>query len=69
MSLLVTEVRKQQGLSQAALARKAEVNQASMCRIEKGKEPAYSGRGQRIADALGWSGEWSELFEEVDGNE
>lgn len=57
------------GMSQAALARAAEVNQSSMSRIENGLEPAYSHRGKRIADALGWKGDPAELFEEVPEDE
>ena len=56
---------KARGLTQAKLARKADVNESSMSRIVRGVEPAYSGRGQRIADALGWEGDPAELFEEV----
>ena len=56
---------KARKLTQAKLARKADVNESSMSRIVRGVEPAYSGRGQRIADALGWEGDPAELFEEV----
>ena len=58
--------RRKQGLSQSKLAQKAGVNQASMNRIERGKEPAYPFRAQRIADALGWSGDPMILFEDVE---
>lgn len=61
--------RKEQGISQAKLARLAEVNATSMSRIERGKEPAYPRRGKRIADALGWAGDPMELFEEVGEDE
>lgn len=63
--LLVKQERIARGLSQAKLARLADINQASMCRIEHGKEPAYPNRSKRIADALGWKGDPAELFEEV----
>lgn len=63
--LVFTEVRKSKGISQAKLARLAGVNQTSISRIERGKEPAYSKRGKRIADALGWEGDPAELSEEV----
>lgn len=53
------------GLTQAKLARRADVNESSMSRILRGIEPPYPRRGQRIADALGWEGDWTELFEEV----
>lgn len=61
--------RKEQGISQAKLARLAEVNATSMSRIERGKEPAYPRRGKRIAEALGWAGDPMELFEEVGEDE
>lgn len=59
--------RKKRGWSQAELARRANVNASSMSRIELGYEPAYPKRGQRIADALGWTGNLSMLFEDVEG--
>lgn len=63
--LRITNVLKERGLSQAKAARKSGVGEASFSRIVRGVEPPYPKRGQRIADALGWEGEWSELFEEV----
>lgn len=68
MKRIVLE-RKSRGLSQAKLARLADVNQSCMSRIENGKEDAYPHRGKRIADALGWRGDPAELFEEVKGDE
>ena len=69
MKKLVME-RKRAGLSQSKLARLADVNQTSMSRIERGLEPAYPMRARRIADALGWTGDPMELFEEADdGND
>ena len=59
--------RERMGLSQAELARLAQVNQTSLSRIERGLEPAYPTRGQRIADAIGWEGDYRELFEECKG--
>lgn len=53
------------GLSQRELAERAGVCESSLSRICNGKEPAYPGRGKRIADALGWSDDPAELFEEV----
>lgn len=61
--------RQKLGMSQAKLARAADVNQSCMSRIEAGKEPPYPHRGKRIADALGWEGDPAELFEEVSENE
>ena len=66
----LVEARRRAGLSQSKLARLADVNQTSMSRIERGLEPAYPMRAQRIADALGWRGDPMELFEEADdGND
>ncbi len=62
----LVEARRKAGLSQSKLARLADVNQTSMSRIERGLEPAYPMRAQRIADALGWAGDPMELFEETD---
>lgn len=58
--------RRKLGMSQAALARAAGINQSSMCRIESGKEPPYPLRSKRIADALGWTDDPAKLFEIVD---
>ena len=63
--LRVVLERQKLGWSQARLAREANVNATSMSRIESGKENAYPNRGARIAAALGWEGNPSELFEEV----
>ena len=52
-------------ISQAKLARMADVNQVSISRIVNGLEPAFPQRGKRIADAIGWEGDLAELFEEV----
>lgn len=57
--------RQKLGMSQAKLARIADVNQSCMSRIENGKEAAYPHRGKRIADALGWQDDPAALFEEV----
>lgn len=67
--LRVESLRKSKGISQAKLARMADVNTSSMNRIERGKEPPYPRRGKRIADALGWAGDPMELFEEVSEDE
>ena len=54
------------GVSQRELAERASVSESSLSRICNGKEPAYPRRGKRIAEALGWTGDPQELFEEVD---
>ena len=63
--LRISKVLKEQGKSQAQGARESGVGEASFSRIVRGIEPPYPKRGQRIADALGWKGDWSALFEEV----
>ena len=54
------------GLTQAALARKAGIDAATVSRLVNGRMPAYAGWARRLADALGWAGNPAELFEEVD---
>lgn len=53
------------GMSQRELAERAHVNEASVSRICHGREAAYPERGRRIARALGWTGDPTELFEEL----
>ena len=53
------------GMSQRELAERAHVNETSLSRIIHGREPAYPKRGERIAAALGWTGDPTELFEEL----
>ena len=57
---------EQQGVSQAKLAEMTGCNRASINRIVNGKEPPYSKRGARIAEALGWSSNPSDLFTEIE---
>lgn len=52
-------------LTQTEGAKKCGLTPQAFSRIVNGREPAYPKRGQRIADALGWQGDWEELFEEV----
>ncbi len=63
--LRIKRVLREKGLSQSKAARLADVNDTSMSRIVRGVEPPFPRRGKRIADALGWEGDWRELFEEV----
>ncbi|MBR3312784.1 MAG: helix-turn-helix transcriptional regulator [Atopobiaceae bacterium] len=64
--LVIQQYLRDRGLSQSKAARLADVNDTSMSRIVRGIEPPYPKRGQRIADALGWEGDWHKLFEEVE---
>lgn len=56
----------ERGITQAEVCRRAHVNPASLSRIVAGKEPAYTERGARIAEAIGWTGDPGELFKEVE---
>lgn len=67
--LRIAKLRSEKGISQAKLARIADVNASSLNRIENGKEPLYPVRGRRIADALGWNGDPDALLEEVGRDE
>lgn len=62
----IKQIMYEKHLSQAQLARMANVNQTSLSRILNGKEPAFPKRGKRIADAIGWEGDPAELFEETE---
>lgn len=64
----LTIERWKKGWSMAELARRCGANASSISRIEKGKEPPYPLRAQRIATSLGWKGDPMDLFEEVDGD-
>ena len=53
------------GISQTEFAKSAGLKPQAVSRIVNGLEPPYTKRGERIAAALGWEGDPSELFEEV----
>ena len=63
--LVLKKVLGERGVSQGKLARAADIAEAGLCRVMRGAEPCGADRGQRIADALGWEGDWRELFAEV----
>ena len=65
--MLCTIERERRGMSQAELARLVGCNPTSISRIESGKEPPFPIRGQKIADALEWEGDYMELFETIEG--
>ena len=62
----LTIERWKKGWSMAELARQCGANASSISRIERGLEPPYPLRAQRIAASLGWRGNPMDLFEEVD---
>ena len=53
--------------TQAEIARKTGIGEPTVSRIVRGIEPPYPGWGRAIAEAVGWSGPWRELFEEEAG--
>ena len=55
--------------AQAELARETGINEPALSRILNGKEVPYPKRGEAIAAAVGWDGDWRELFVEVEGVE
>lgn len=61
---LMTELRKEQGLSMSALAREAEMHVSSISQIEGGRLMPYPGQVAKIAAALNWEGNPAELFQE-----
>ena len=52
--------------TQAMIARTTGIPKPSVSRIVRGLEPPYPKRGRAIAAALGWGGDWRELFEPVE---
>lgn len=49
--------------TQAMIAKKTGIGRPAVSRIVRGLEPPYPKRGRAIADAVGWPGDWRELFE------
>ncbi len=64
--LKITLLRKDRGLSQAALARLARISPSDLSRIESGRTRPYPSQVKKITEALGVSeGEGERLFDEV----
>lgn len=53
--------------TQAMISNATGIGRPAVSRIVHGLEPPYPGRGQAIADAVGWRGDWRALFEEDGG--
>lgn len=64
--MLLTQVRKESGLSMSALARKAEMHVSSVSQIESGHLSPYPSQKEKLAKALGWTGDVDELFGEAE---
>ena len=52
--------------TQAMIAAKTGIGKPAISRIVRGLEPPYPKRGRAIAAAVGWTGDWRELFERED---
>ena len=60
------KLRKALGLSQSAVARKAELHAPTYNQIENGRLLPYASQLAKIAKALDWQGEPEELLAEVE---
>lgn len=54
--------------TQAMIAKKTGIGRPAVSRIVRGLEPPYPKRGKAIAKAVGWAGDWRELFEREEGD-
>lgn len=52
--------------TQKKIVQRTGIGAPAVSRIVRGLEPPYPKRGRAIADAVGWPGDWRELFEEED---
>ena len=67
--LLAKQILLEREESQLQLSYKAQVSPSDVSRYMSGERKPYPNHAQRIADALGWTGEPKELFEEVVKND
>ncbi|MFA5844463.1 MAG: helix-turn-helix transcriptional regulator [Coriobacteriia bacterium] len=65
----VTDRRERARLTIAALARKADMSASTVGQIESGRLVPYPVQLEKIAAALGYEGDPSELLDEVSGDE
>ncbi len=65
--LRIERVCEKRGM-QAMIARKTGIGRPAVSRIVRGLEPPYPKRGHAIAAAVGWAGDWRELFKEEGGD-
>ena len=63
------DIRKERGLTIAALARVAWMNSADVSKMERGRVLPSREQAQRIAAALRWEGPLEELFAPIDAGE
>ena len=62
--LRITRERMQMKMSQAALARRAEIHPTTISLIESGRMQPYPSQAEKLANALCWQGNPAELFED-----
>lgn len=55
--------------TQAMIVKRTGIGAPAVSRIVRGLEPPYPKRGRAIADAVGWAGDWRELFEHEEGEQ
>ncbi|MCL2746424.1 MAG: helix-turn-helix transcriptional regulator [Coriobacteriia bacterium] len=67
MMLALTKARKSRGLSQAKLARLADLHPSTISNIETGNLKPWKGQLKKIASALGWDSDPQELLTEIKG--
>jgi transcriptional regulator with XRE-family HTH domain len=67
--LRVTKLRKEQGLSQAGLARRTGMNQATVCHIEGGHFIPYRSQLMKMAQALEVPEDEADSLMEVTGSD
>ena len=58
--------REARGLSRVELSRKAGMSEVTYGKVELGTMPPYPKYRAAIAEALGWTGDPMELFEDVE---
>ena len=65
-NLRIRDWLREADMTQTEGAVKCGLKQQAFNRIVNGIEPPYPKRGQRIAEALGWKGDWQDLFAETE---
>jgi ribosome-binding protein aMBF1 (putative translation factor) len=63
--LILTRARETQGWSRQELARRSRLTPGEVGKIEHARLVPYPSQLQRLAGALGWSGDPSELLAEI----
>ena len=69
MERILKKLRQKHGLSQRELARKAGVSASYICNAETRGFKLYPRQAERLAAALDWEGDPSDLTKEVDEND